>query len=315
MAVGANATTLTSIHDGIIPKPMAQSIMMKAYGESIVGRLAGGIPMPITGTSIAFATGEPVAGIVGEGELKPVIKQTVATKTAKPIKAAALMYWSKEARQANPLAYLTMLEKSAKDAIRRAIDMAVIHGKNALTNSTISGVEYVAQASNKVTLGTAAADKGGLTGDILAGYELVIEDNGDVTGFAADPRMRTKLLRATDMKGVPVYSSGGRGGADLGDKMGDLLGLPVTYGKAVGGKLGTVEDSKIRLIGGEWEDSLKFGYLEQMTIRKTDVGTITDGEVTVNLFQQNMEAFIIEAQFGWIIKDVNHFVLFSEQAG
>lgn len=313
-ALGANATTLKTFDTGgVLPKPMANKIITQAYGDSIVGKLAGTIPMPITGTSIAFATGTPVAGIVGEGEMKPVINQTVSTKSVKPIKAAALMYWSKEARQANPLAYLNLLESTAKDSIRRAIDMAVIHGKNALTNATISGVEYLAQAANQVTLGTTAQKDGGLTGDILAGYELVVNKDGDVTAFAADPRLRVKLMRATKPDGTPVYTAGGRGGADLSDQMGDLLGLPVTYSKAVGGKLGAVADSKIRLIGGEFTNNIQFGYVENITVRKTDTGVVQDGDTTVNLFQQNMEALIVEAQFGWIIKDVNDFVLYSEQ--
>lgn len=311
--LGDNATTFSGLGDeGILPAPMASKIITEAYGDSVVGRLAGNIPMPITGTSIAFQTGTPVAGIVGEGELKPVIKTGVATKTARPIKTAAVMYWSKEARQANPLGYLGMLEQTAKDAIRRSIDMAVLHGKNALTDGAISGVEAVAQTKNIVTLGTAAQDAGGLTADILGGYGIVVDGGGDFNAFAADARLRTKLMGAVDANGRPIYTSGGRGGVDLKDPMGDLLGLPVTYSKAVSGKLGVVADTGIRLMGGDFANNIQFGYVEQLTYRKTDVGTIVDGDVEVNLFQQNMEAFIVEAQFGWIIRDVDNFVVYKD---
>ncbi|MDY6143741.1 MAG: phage major capsid protein [Arcanobacterium sp.] len=316
MPLGTNATTLSTL-ETLLPKPVASQIMADAYGQSLIGRLAGTTPMPITGTSIAFATGEPVAGIVGEGELKPVIKQTHAVKSATPIKAAALMYWSKEARQANPVAYLNLLKNTARDAITRAIDMAVIHGKNALTNSPISGVEYITQSMNTVELGTTDAAHGGITGDILAAYDLVVQDGGDVTGFAADPLTRTKLMRATYTDGSPIYTSGnaGRGGVNLADPMGDLLGLPVAYGKAVSGKIGTVADTNVRLIGGKFKDAIKFGYVENITFRQTDTGIVQDGDVQVNLFQQNMEAFIVEAQFGWIIKNVDEFALLKEPAG
>lgn len=315
MAIGANATTLNTFEQGgVLPKPVAQKIMMDAYKGSIVGSLAGSIPMPITGSSIAWATGDPVAGIVGEGELKPVSKAGVAVKTATPIKAATIMYWSKEARQANPAGYLRILEQKATQAVQKAIDMAVLHGLNALTNSKISGVEAVAQTKNSVELGTTTAAKGGLSGDILAGYELVLNEQGKLTGFAADDRMRVALFQATDTYGRPIYSTGGRGGVDLKDQIGDLLGLPVTYGDAVSGQIGAVPDTKIRLIGGDFKNNIQFGYVENVTMRKTDTATIQDGSDTVYLWQQNMEAMLVEAQFGWIIRDVNDFVLYKQKA-
>lgn len=311
MAIGENATTMNS-QEGVLPKPMATKIITEAYGESVAGRLAGTIPMPITGTAIAFQTGEPVAGIVGEGEMKPVIKAGIATKTAKPIKAAALMYWSKEARQANPLGYLGMLENSAKDAIRRAIDMAVIHGKNALTDARISGIEAITDTSNVIQLGTAAAGDGGLTADILAGYGIVSDRGGDFTGFAADPRLRVKLMGARDEHGNPIFATAARGGIDLRDPVADLMGLPVTFSKAVSGNMGVVADTGTKLVGGDFSGNIQFGYVEQLTYRKTDVGTVVDGDVEVNLFQQNMEAYLVEAQFGWIIRDVDNFALYTD---
>lgn len=313
MAVGANATTLNTFEQGgVLPKPVAQKIMMDAYNGSIVGRLAGTIPMPITGSAIAWATGDPVAGIVGEGELKPVSKAGVAVKTATPIKAATIMYWSKEARQVNPAGYLRILEQKATQAVQKAIDMAVLHGKNALTNTTISGVESVAQTKNNIVLGTTTKENGGLSGDILAGYELVLNEHGKLTGFAADERMRVKLFQAVDTYGRPIFSTGGRGGVDLKDQMGDLLGLPLAYGEAVSGQIGAVPDTNIRLLGGDFKNNIQFGYVENITMRKTDQATIQDGAETVYLWQQNMEAMLVEAQFGWIIRDVNDFVTYKQ---
>ncbi|WP_297346210.1 phage major capsid protein [uncultured Mobiluncus sp.] len=312
MALGANANTLDKIQsEGVLPKAMATKIMTDAFKGSIAGTLAGTIPMPITGASIAFTTGDPVAGIVGEGELKPVSKAGVTVKSTRPIKAATVMYWSKEARQANPLAYLNMLESQAREAVSRAIDMAVIHGKNALTNTDIAGVEPIAKTANSVTLGTANAAAGGLTADLLAGYELVANKKGKITGWAGDERMRLKLFQAVDTYGRPIYSTTARGGVDLKDPMGDLLGLPLTYGDAVCGHIGAVEDTKVRLIGGDFKNNIQFGYVENITVRKSDQATITDGTTVINLWQQNMEAFIVECQFGWIIRDVNEFVLYK----
>lgn len=297
---------------GVLPKPVATEILSKAYGDSLAAKLSGAIAMPITGSSIAWSTGEPVAGVVSEGGVKPVIKSGVATKTVTPIKVAAIAYWSKEARQANPAGFLDMLQAQTADAIRRAIDLAVFHGKDGITGNTIPGVEYIAQTSRSVELGTSGAAAGGLNADILAGYEQVVDAGGDFTAFAADKRMRTRLLKAVDTQGRPIYEMSARGGVSLNDPFSTLMGLPVHYGEAVAGKLGVAEDSKIRLIGGDFANNLKFGYVENLTFRKTDVGTLDVGSgQTVNLFQQNMEAYLVEAQFGWLIRDVNAFVKYT----
>lgn len=316
MAVGENATLLSGFDsNGILPKTISGEILRNAYGDSLVGRLAGTTPMPITGITTAFQTGDPVAGIVGEGDLKPVINAGIGTKTVRPIKAAALMYWSKEARLANPSGYMALLQDTATDAIRKAIDLAVIHGKNGYNGKTISGVEYLTQTANSVVLGTSTAQAGGISEDILVGYEQVANAGGNVTGFIADPATRVKLMRARDAEGRSIYATDANGLVDLKNPLGSLHGLPVTFGKAVKGNMGGVTDTGVRLIGGDFQDNIKFGYVENITIRRTDVGTVQDGDTEVNLFQQNMEAFIVEALFGWVIKDVNHFVKFTETAG
>lgn len=316
MALGDNAVTFEKFQkESILPKPVANEIMRESYGQSLVGRLAGGVPMPITGVSMAFRTGDPVAGVVGEGVLKPVMKVGVGTKTATPIKVATVAYWSKEARMSNPLAYLDMVEKEARDAIAKAIDLAVIHGIDGVTGSQIPGKEYITQSTNTVELGTSNAQSGGLSEDILTGYEAVINAGGEFTGFAADQRLTTKLLRARDVQGHPIYGADANGQTNLGAQFGTLHGLPVTFGRGVAGKIGTQKDTGIRLIGGAFQDNLKFGYVEDITYRYTDTGVINDGETQVNLFQQNMEAIILEAMFGWLIRDVNQFAVYKDPAG
>lgn len=315
MALGTNATTMSQFGDeGVLPTPMATDIMRNAYGQSIIGQVSGTTPMPITGTSIAMQTGDPVAGIVGEGELKPVIKTGVTTKVARPIKAAAMVYWSTEARRANPLGYLDMLEKTAVDAIAKAIDMAVIHGKNALNDADLSGVEFLTQSANSVDLGTSTAASGGLSEDILVGYEAVDTAGGDMSGFLADSSMRLKLMRERDVNGNPIYGTDASGAVDLRSPMGILHGLPVTYGRAVKGQIGTVADTGVRLIGGAFKDNLKFGYVDQISYRRSTEATIVDGGTEVYLFQQNMEAFLVEAMFGWIIGDVDQFAIYRDPA-
>lgn len=306
------ATTLNSLEAaGVLPKPMAQEIIKQVSEGSVVQKLAGTTPMPITGTAIAVQTSRAQAGIVGEGEAKPVTNAGVATKTIKPIKAAAIVYWSKEARLANPIGYLDFMQEEMTGAITRAFDLAILHGKNAINGQTISGVEYINQTAKRVELGTATKANGGLSADILAGYDAVVNDEKDFdfTGFAADKRLRSRLMGQTDLQGRPIYSNP----LNLTDGMGTLHGLPVAYGKAVSGKIGAAEDTQTRAFGGDFTSSLKYGFAEQITFSRTDVATINDGGQQINLWQNNMEAFLVEAIFGWVITDTDAFVAYDDK--
>lgn len=308
-----SATTLSTLENtGILPKPMATEIIKKVTEDSVVQRLAGTTPMSITGTSIAVQTGQAQAGIVGEGEAKPITNAGLAVKTIKPIKAAAIVYWSKEARLANPVGYLDFLQEQLTGAITRAFDLAVLHGKNAINGQTIAGVEYLNQTTNRVKLGTTAKDAGGLATDMLSGYDLVTggEKDFDFTGFAADKSFRSQLLGAVDVQGRPIYSNP----LNFKDDLGTAFGLPVAYGRAVSGKIGAAEDTKVRAFGGDFTNNLKYGFAENITFSRTDVASIVDNGQTINLWQNNMEAFLVEAIFGWVITDKDAFVAYEAKA-
>lgn len=314
MALGSNAMTTTVLENpqGSLPLEIVGEVWKGVQHQSVVQRVAGTTPVPITGGITYTQTGELVAGIVGEGEDKPVVKGGNVAKAFKPVKAAAIMYWSKEARQANPGGYLDTLVENLSSAIARAVDMAVIHGKNALTNMDLgrsSDFECLAGSKNVVELGTATKTKGGLNADLLDGYDKLAEKGFDLTGFIADPRLRSKLLRATDTQGRPIYQSA----VNLRDSMDSVLGLPIAYSRGVvSGKLGACADSNIRAIGGDFANNLRLGFVEQINFKRTDTATIMDGETEVHLWQKNLEAILVEAQFGWVLRDKDAFVLYKD---
>lgn len=304
-------TVNEAISAGKLPAEMVDSIWSRVEYESAILRVAGTTPVAITGNVIPTVTGDIVAGIVGEGEAKPIVKAGLELKTFKPVKAAAIMYWSKEARQANPANYLKEFESKMTQAIAKAVDMAVIHGKDALKNAQITGVEYLAQSTTTMELGTNNAKSGGIGADIIDGYSKVVEladQNYDFTGFLADQRMKPKLMGAVDLQGRPLFQTS----LDLSAKMDNLAGLPTTYTRAVSGKIGAVADTKTRLIGGDFAN-IKVGFVNDITIKQTDTATLVDGDKTVPLWQQNMEAYLVEAQFAWVIRDVNAFCVYTDK--
>jgi hypothetical protein len=49
-----------------------------------------------------------------------------------------------------------------------------------------------------------------------------------------------------------------------------------------------------------------------MTISTSKEATIVDGATSYNLFQQNLQAVLVEATFGWVISDVESFVGYDD---
>lgn len=300
--------------NGAVSKPKIKEIMTKAYGQSMIGSVVANEPVAITGLNMAWSDSDPIAGVVKPGQRKPVVDIDMESKEQAPIKVAAIAHWEEEARKADEVGFFTVLEKKMVEAIAKSIDLAVIHGKDGITGAAIPNVESIAGTTNVVELGTATTAKGGWNTDILAGYQLVTDNDGDFDTFLADKRIRTRLMSQVDVNGRPIYANGGRGGIDLKEDIGDMLGLPVHYGKAVSGKMGAVADTGIRMIGGDFKNNIQFGYVEKMNIRRSTEAVINDGGQDFYLWQENREAVLIEAIFGWLIKDVNQFVSFKVKA-
>lgn len=303
------ASTLEGLADGLVPASVASDILKRATDQSVVRRLSGSTPIPLTGATIAVQTGHIEAGVVGEGEAKPVGGTAYTPKSIKPIKIAAIAVVSDELARTNPAGIFDNISEDLADSITRAFDLAVLHGKSAKTGSAIAGVEFVNQTANRIELGASTKANGGLTADLVAGYNAVLNgsqvQNG-FTGFAADPRFRGELMGAVDVNGRPVFQQG----IDLSAPMDSVLGLPTAYGRTVGGAIGAATDSGVRAFGGDWS-ALKYGFAQNLTISTSKEATIVDGATTYNLFQQNMTAILVEATFGWVISDVDSFVAYE----
>lgn len=303
-----NAVTLESMQDsGALAPEMSGEIFKRVREKSIVSRIAGTAPMSITGNQFVINTGQVEADIVPEAGAKPISKPGVTLKSVTPVKAALIVYWSKEARLKNPAGVLDNLSEQMADAIWRQVDMAVLHGRSAKSGAAIADVEYVNQTANRVELGTATKAQGGLTADLLSGYGTVVDAGYDFSAFAADPRFRTSLMGAVDLQGRPVYQST----VDLRDGMSTTLGLPTAYGKAVSGGIGGNTETAVRAFGGDFAGNLRLGFVEQITMRRSDQATLVDGGETVPLWQHNMEAALVEAIFGWVLHDTDAFVAYE----
>lgn len=305
------ALTIDSMEaSGALAPELTNEIFRKVREDSLITRVAGTTPMSITGNQYVIRTAEPEADIVPEASPKPVSDLGYATKTVTPVKAATIVYWSKEARIANPGGVFNDIQESMARAIQRQIDLAVLHGKSAKSGAVIPGVEYVNQTANRVTLGTAASNAGGLTADLASGYGLITDAGYEFDGFLADPRFRSSLMTEVDANGAPRYGSE----VNLASGYSNVLGLPAYYGRAVSGQIASNTDTNVRAFGGDFARNLKLGFVENITFSRTNTATIVDGDTTVPLWQNNMEAALVEAIFGWVLHDTDAFVAYEGAA-
>ena len=296
---------LSDIQDaGHLPAEVSSEIFTRATETSTIAQVAGRADMSIKGTEFVIDRGYVEADIVEEGKPKPVSDFGLNYVRAIPLKAAVIVDWTREARIANPGGVLDRITSKLSEAIAQQIDAAVLYGKSVKSGTDIDGLVHLNQTENRVELGTATAAKGGLTTDFLAGYSAVTDAGADFSAFVADPRLRSDLIGAVDAQGRPVFQTA----VSLGEKFGSLLGLPVAYGRAVSGRYGNSGvDTGVRAFGGDFANSLKLGFVENVSIKTTDSATVGG----VSMWETNREAALCEAIFSFVITDLDAFAAYE----
>jgi HK97 family phage major capsid protein len=271
-------------------------------------RLAGTIPVTLGETSIPTTTQRPEVGVIGEGEAKPVSETGYGVKTFKPVKMATIVVVSEEFARANVGGTYDQISDDLSFAIARGADLLTLHGRSPLTGALVEGKEYINQTSNRVVLGSTPQEEGGISGDLVAGYELVVNDDtsDEFTGFAADSRLRPRLIGATDRNGRPLLQTA----TNLADRMDTVLGLPTAYSRAVSGRIGASRDTSVRAFGGDWSQ-IRWGFAQEMTLKvSTEATVMIDGQL-VSLWQHNLVGLLVEATFGWVISNVDAFAAYE----
>lgn len=224
-------------------------------------------------TLIRYGGTDPEAGQVGggtsfqerEGQRKPLSGFAFGEeKSFAPIKIATTVVVSDEFITVNPEGLYTQLAGKLSGAIGRATELAAFHNRNALTGGLLSGTE-----NNKSVIGSLPTERvltmdlaENIVDQILAGYDLVVEDedkNFDFTGFASHPQFRSKLAQARDRQGNLALSQNEAGGVamtqgpvNLRASLGNLMGLPVAFGRAVSGRIGNYAGTDVKLVGGDF---------------------------------------------------------------
>jgi HK97 family phage major capsid protein len=266
----------------VLPEAVSSEILGKVLETSVIQRAARRIDLPGRGTAVNIITGEPTASWVGETDEKPVSNGAASTKILRPYKLAVIETFSNEFRRDLPALY-NALASRLPNALAKKFDTTVMHGTN-------PGSDF----DNLSSAGAHVLDYDGM----VAALSALGASGYDMNGIIVSPQGEAKLLGEKDGDERPLFISNLQAEGGIGS----VLGRPVFKSKAA--YLDTTTD--VLGFTGDWTQAV-WGQVEDVTVKISDQATLTVGESTVNLFQQNMFAVLAEIEVGFRISDLAAF--------
>jgi HK97 family phage major capsid protein len=269
-----------------LPQEVSTEILQKTQEASIVMRLARQIPLPGNGVQIPVIASDPAAEWVTETGAKPVSTPTLDKKIMQAHKLAVIVPFSNEFRRDASALYNALIAR-LPGVLAEKFDNTVIFGPSSgtLANfdnfSAVTG--YALDTANKTAYdGLVAAD-----GAISAA-------GGIMNGIALSPQGKSVLLGATDADKRPLFNTVTESGISR------VLGAPVAISRAAY-KAGTSSPAVADVLGiaGDWSHAM-YGTVEGVQVRYSADATLVNGNTTINLFQQNMFAVLVEIEVGFV---------------
>ena len=268
-----------------LPSALSAEVLQKASKESAIMRLAEKIDLPGTGVTIPVIVSDPTAAWVAETEKKPVGNATPGTKLMQAFKVATIMTFSKELVRDAAALYRAIVEKGPA-AIAKVFDQTIIGAVQAPSASNFDTF------ANCTAVSIANANNGTYLG-LVAANGNIAQAGGRMNGVAVGAQGESLLFSAVDTTGRPIFmpsANDGSIGAVLGSRIVENNGLYVA---------GTSPAPNIVGIAGDWTQA-KYGIVNGIEFSYADQASIDDGNGnTINLWQQNMVAVLVEAELGF----------------
>lgn len=274
MALVGTATNRTSID---LPVDVAQEILAKTQNESAVMALARQIVLPGRGAAINVIASDPEAAWVGETSAKTVSNPGLATKVMRAYKLAVIVPFSNEFRRDVASLYDAIVERLPR-ALAEKFDATVFGAVNAPGTDFDTFAAATAQSiGTDAYAGLVAAD-----GDVAA-------HGGIMNGVVLSPQGKSILLGATDDQKRPLFINSVAEGA-----------IPMVLGARTLQSKGAYKAGTPNMVGvvGDWTQAM-YGTVEGVRIDYSSDATLTSGNTTINLFQQNMFAVRAEIEVGF----------------
>ncbi|AFU20642.1 major capsid protein [Mycobacterium phage RhynO] len=289
------AQTGDSMFQGYLEPEQAQDYFAEAEKTSIVQRVARKIPMGSTGVKIPHWTGDVSAAWIGEGDMKPITKGDMSVQQVEPHKIATIFVASAETVRANPGNYLGTMRTKVATAIAMAFDTAAIHG----TDSPFD--KHLTQTTKAVSL---AGDVSVYDQIGVNALSLLVNDGKKWGATLLDDVAEPILNGAKDANGRPLFVESTYESVVTPYREGRILGRPTILSDHVaqGDLIGILGDFS-QVVWGQ-VGGLSFDVSDQATL---NLGT-PQAPNFVSLWQHNLVAVRVEAEYGLLINDEEAFV-------
>ena len=260
-----------------LPMEVSSEIIQKTQEQSAVMQLARQITLPGNGVVVPVITGDPDAAWVDETAKKPVSNPTLSTKKMQAYKLAVIETFSMEFQRDRRALY---------DALISRLPLALASKFDA----TVFGAVTV-PGENFDTLKACTAQEIGTDAyaGLVAADTDIAEHDGIMNGITLAPQGKAILLSALDGNKRPLFINSVAEGAipmvlgvrTLQSKGAYVTGTPATVGFA-----------------GDWTKAV-YGTVQGVQVAVSDTATVTSGDTTINLWQQNMFAVRAEIELGF----------------
>lgn len=312
------AATTRSDFSGFLPANQAAPIFERAARVSVAQSLIPQQPLGANGESIPVVTGRPSVGWVDEGGLKPASSGSMTLKTMTPKKLAGIIVVSAEVVRSNPGGYVDTMRNSFAEAIAVGFDRAVFHDEG--PDGTPGGgpfSTYLDQTSKSVEIGTTAQADGGIHGDLVQGMREIVTDTDTsgrkyrLNGWALDSIIEPELWDAVDTSGRPLYTELAINSESDGlATPGRLLNRRSFIGEGVA----TEDGETVVGYGGDFTQAA-WGVVGGITYRVSTEATVTINGALTSLFEHNLVAVLVEAEYGFVMNDAKAFVKLTTASG
>lgn len=274
---------------------LVSDLMSKVKGKSSLAALSAQKPIPFNGSKEFIFSLDNEVDIVAENGAKGHGGLTLEPVTIIPIKfeygariSDEFMFASEEER----IDILTQFNDGFAKKLASGFDMAAMHGINPRTGSASSVVgtnNFDSKVTNTVTYNASTPDA-----NLEAAIALVEGGDGDVSGMAITPAMRTALAALTKSTGEKLYPEFAFGGqpSNLGA---NALSINKTVAK------GTVDEA----IVGDFATMFKWGYGKEIFMDVIEYGD--PDNTNVDLKGHNQVYLRAEAYLGWAIFNAASF--------
>ena len=284
----------------LMPRATVAEIWEKAWSSAAIPQVATAVPSIIGENAIPFVQERPKAQVLGEGEgtKGSTAKFGAKTFTVKTVRVGVPVTY--ESLESDPAGTVTKLKELLARALAEQVDLAVIHGKQALDGTALTGVESL---SETVTNSVEVGDPATTSQAIWQGHGLVTGAGFGFGPLVADPRLIGPLASVRDSQGRRLHPEIG-----LGDTVTSFDGASVVTTPTVSGSNVLAEASTLRAVGGDW-DALKLAQGAGMTLQAVPYGDPL--QLGRDMASHREVALIMDTKLGWALMDPDAFVKYE----